>query len=322
MSEITLVTAYFDVGQKDWTGFNRDNARYLNYFRHWARMRNRLIVYTSPDQADAVFAVRKEFGLADRTTVISIPDVLKIAPDVYQAIRQTMRNRESWLFHRCLNTPESWSYKYNYITGLKTYWVQDAVKRGLAGGMTAWIDFGYDHSGDYFPYDEDFDFLWDYDFSPRIHLFLKHDMDDMPIFRIVQNMTVYVRGNLMVGPAELWPAVWKDARQSILTLAECGLADDDQLIMVMAYRRHPELYQTHVMAFWGEALYRFGGSALRLAPLKTKKMEWMHVLHRRYKSWRRRKWAALKMKRDVRKRMGREIEKKYYPLPPEDSLRK
>lgn len=314
MSEITLVTAFFDVGRKNWTGFKRDDTKYLNYFRHWARMRNQLIVYTTPPLAEAVMDIRKEFGLDGRTTVIPIDDVKSVAPDIYEAIKHAMKHRESWLFHRCLNTPESWSYKYNYVTGLKTYWVQDAVNRGLAEGMTAWIDFGYDHGGDYFPHDEDFDFLWQYDFGPYIYLFLENEMDDMPIFRIVQNMKVYVRGNLMAGPAELWRIAWEDARHSSLTLAECGLADDDQLIMVMAYRRHPEIYRTQVTATWGEALYRFGGGHLRQAPVKPQSMEWLHVLHRRYKNWRRQKLASFLGRRDIRRRMGREIEKEFYPL--------
>lgn len=40
--------------------------------------------------------------------------------------------------------PESWNYRYNYITCIKSYWVQKAVKDGFAKGTVAWIDFGFD----------------------------------------------------------------------------------------------------------------------------------------------------------------------------------
>ena len=75
MSEITLVTAYFNIGRGSWTGFSRDNNKYIRYFEHWARLKNKLIVYTTPDIADKVKEIRRRFGLENRTTVISIQDV-------------------------------------------------------------------------------------------------------------------------------------------------------------------------------------------------------------------------------------------------------
>ena len=33
MSEITIVTAFFDIGRKNMEGFKRDNQTYFDYFR-------------------------------------------------------------------------------------------------------------------------------------------------------------------------------------------------------------------------------------------------------------------------------------------------
>ena len=71
MSEITLVTTYFNIDGESWTGFSRDNNKYIRYFEHWTRLKNKLIVYTTPDIADKVKEIRR-FGLEDRTTVIFI----------------------------------------------------------------------------------------------------------------------------------------------------------------------------------------------------------------------------------------------------------
>lgn len=49
MSEITLVTAFFDINRDTWAKFFRTAKDYLKHFDHWARMRNRLIVYTMPE---------------------------------------------------------------------------------------------------------------------------------------------------------------------------------------------------------------------------------------------------------------------------------
>ena len=81
MSEITLVTAYFNIGRESWTGYNRSNDKYIYFFIHWARIKYKLIVYTTPDIADKIKEIRHQFGLDDRTIVISIQDVTTIAPD-------------------------------------------------------------------------------------------------------------------------------------------------------------------------------------------------------------------------------------------------
>ena len=41
---------------------------------------------------------------------------------------------------------------------LKQWCVKDAVEKGIAKGMIAWIDFGYNHGGKYYLKKEEFDF--------------------------------------------------------------------------------------------------------------------------------------------------------------------
>lgn len=307
MSEITLVTAYFNIGRESWAGYSRSNDKYIYYFKHWARIKNKLIVYTTPDIADKIKEIRHQFGLDDRTIVISIQDVTTIAPDLYGAIKSVMTNKESWLFHKKLDHPESWNYLYNYVTGIKPFWVQDAIQRGLADGMVAWIDFGYDHGGEDFPNSEDFDFLWQYQFPPFIHIFLAKELDETPIFKIVQTMDTYIRGGIILAPDFLWKQLWKDSYSATKVLSECGLADDDQTITLLAYRRHPENFKTHMTSYWGEALRSYGGEQLRLRQQKRKKP---HALLRKLKKY-------LQQKRinfDIKRRHGTEIEKKYFSV--------
>ena len=46
MSDIAIVTAFFDIGRGKWPKFSRSRDQYLEYFRFWARVRNRVVVYT------------------------------------------------------------------------------------------------------------------------------------------------------------------------------------------------------------------------------------------------------------------------------------
>ena len=53
-------------------------------------------------------------------------------------------------------------------------------------------------------------------------------------------MKVYMCGAPIIAPDMLWTKFWKEIRKSAFTLTECGLADDDQTLMLMVYRAHPE----------------------------------------------------------------------------------
>lgn len=305
MSEITLVTAFFDIGRQNWPGFTRGNDSYIRNFDHWARLKNNLIIYTFPEVVDKIREIREKYGLADRTTIISIPDVTQLDPELYQRLKYVMKKKDSWLFHKRLKNPESWNYRYNYIIALKSFFVADAVKRGLAHGLAAWIDFGYDHGGQEFPYTEDFDFTWQYNFSPSIHIFLTKPIDETPIFQIVHTMDTYIRGGIIVAPDYLWSDFWSDIRNAAFVLSDCGLADDDQTLMLMAYQKNPAQFTTHMTSYWGEPLRAYGGEKIRLRPQKVKDPNRIDRRFKRYLKQKSQDW-------DIKKRHGQEIENLFY----------
>ena len=132
--------------------------------------------------------------------------------------------------------------------------------------MIAWVDFGYNHGGENLICSSEFDFLWCYDFSPKIHLFAMEQPDDMPIFEVVRTMRAYIAGAIMVAPAELWIDFAKLYKESMLHLTHCGVADDDQTLSIMAYRERPELFEIHPVDDWFIALKEVGGAHLTRAP--------------------------------------------------------
>ena len=53
---------------------------------------------------------------------------------------------------------------------MKYYFMNDAYERGLLSENVVWMDFGFDHGGNYFTVmREDYNFLWGYDFKNKIH---------------------------------------------------------------------------------------------------------------------------------------------------------
>lgn len=264
---IDIVTAFFDMGRDGWSGFERGNARYIEYFRFWARLRNRVVVYTSPEFAPRVEAIRDAFGLADRTTVVAVPDVHALDADMYRRIDAAMGQDIGLNFHKDIRRPESWSAKYNYFMAMKSYFIVDAIEKGLVDGTVAWMDFGFNHGGGGGLIDAtEFDFEWRHDFAPKVHLFLAEDMDaERPIFDIVRTMDVYVQGNVIVAPAALWPEFRRLTREAMLSLTRCGLCDDDQTLAVMAWRERPDLFELHRVQHWYDAVKCFGGEHLSVA---------------------------------------------------------
>lgn len=281
MSEITIVSAFFDIGRGNMQGFERSSNKYVEYFKFWARMRNKLVVYTDKITAEQVLKIRDEFKLQDRTQVIIIDNVYALEPEVYEQIQKALANEAAINFRNYPKNPESWNPRYNYVTFLKPYFVADAVKKGYVDGMIAWVDFGYNHGGENCIHSSEFDFLWCYDFSPQIHLFAMEQPDDMPIFEVVKTMRAYIAGAIMVAPAELWIDFAKLYKESMLHLTHCGFADDDQTLSIMAYRERPELFEIHPVDDWFIALKEVGGEHLTRAP----KVQYKESKKQAQRSW-------------------------------------
>ena len=53
MKEPIIVTAFWDVGRSENCQFPRSNERYYKEFSEWARIHNRLIVYTDKNSEKA-----------------------------------------------------------------------------------------------------------------------------------------------------------------------------------------------------------------------------------------------------------------------------
>lgn len=270
MSEITIVTAFFDIGRGQWQKSQRAAENYLQYFRFWARMQNQFVIYTTQALKPRILEIREEFHLREKTEVVVIDDVFACDKEIYERIHHAMQHDLARAFHKYPDHPESSNAAYNYITLLKSYFVSDAIKKDLAKGTVAWIDFGFNHGGETYVNPEEFAYLWNYNFSDKIHFFARKELDCTPIFQIVREMDVYLIGGIMVAPDHLWEPLWQLERAAMLHLTACGLADDDQTIMLMAYRERPDLFELHGVEDWLLPLKLYGGSHLTIQAKKKK----------------------------------------------------
>lgn len=243
---ITIVTAFFPLGRSGWKKYGCSDEKYLDNFSFWARIHNKIVVYTTPELKDRVMEIRRGFGRADSTTVIGVEDFRSLDAPLFSALKEAADNRLARIFHRVQSCPEVWNAEYDYVMMLKPMLVNDAVKRGLVSDNAVWLDFGYNHGGVYYLKSEEFDFEWRYDFGDRINIFALRSLDDgVPIFEVVRNMNAYVAGGLIAGRAALWPAFGALFRENALALTRVGLVDDDQTALLMSFRQRPDIFTVH-----------------------------------------------------------------------------
>lgn len=282
MDEITIVTAYFNIGREKWKGYERGDNKYVNYFDFWAKIKNNIIVYTDKNLVNKVYEIREKYGLKEKTKVIAINNLYDIDVLLYNRMKEVMENEISlnFHFHKEIKRPEAWNVEYNYVTFLKYYFVNKAVIDFNLNGLVSWLDFGFNHGGDLGLTDtNDFNFCWQYNFSKKIHLFaVKKIEEKRPIFDIIRNLDTYIMGGIMVAPSYMWGDFYNLARQSIISLLDCGFCDDDQTIALMAYYKNPDLFEIHNVEFWFDGIKNFGGEHFKFDKKKR-------IINKRYKDY-------------------------------------
>ena len=267
--EVTIVSAFFDIGRGNYSqDFKRTNNKYVEYFKFWARIKNNVVIYTDKEYEKIILDIRDNFGLKDKTKVIVVDDITTLVPEVYSKMCEIENNQYFKDFRYVKGNPES-KAKYNYIMFLKTWCMYDALKRGLINtDMCAWLDFGFNHGGEVYSDEKDFDFLWKYPFEDKVYLFTIKLDEGKPIFQIVQSGEVYASGTPYFVSKNLIEEFYKLIYDSTISMLDMGLMDDDQTILLMAYRKKKEIF-IYEYTPWFLSLKKYGCSHLK----ETKKCE-------------------------------------------------
>lgn len=281
-NKITIVTAFFPINRDNWAGFGRSNQKYYDWFEFWANIQNDLIIYTDQESKKYVEDIRiKKYGRKN-TKIIVIDDYTTIDVEFYESIKKATENDLNKKFHIYENNPESWNTNYNYLMNLKSWFVTDAIKNHNVKGMISWLDFGFNHGGEYYTKHEEFNFLWDYKFSDKMHFFNVNDIDDIPIFHSIKMMSTYIQGCVIVSPDNLWQELWKSVRNNILFLNKTGLMDDDQIFYLYFYKEFPEKCELH-KSKWFDIFEQFSSQKFTVIENTSQKESYIKKLKSKVK---------------------------------------
>lgn len=252
MSDITIVTAFFDIGRTEWTGvvhgrqlphyIPRSTDSYFDYFENLSKIKNDMVIFTSNDLVDRIKTIR------DKNAPDSVTHVIGVNfDDSTRAIKPIIQMVQSQPEYAALmvdpHMPEYWNADYVIVNFMKTDFVNHAYDAGLiTTELAAWIDFGYARDNKTIPNNG----MWKYSFDPKkMHYFNKIPLDSRPIFDITRTNTVYIMGCHIVGGREAWQNNLRLNYNSLKSLIRCGLVDDDQTILLMNYREDPENIELH-----------------------------------------------------------------------------
>jgi protein YibB len=263
VSEITIVTAFFDIGRGGWTQsmskhggplphyLERSNEVYIERFAHLCKLDNELIVYTSPDLVPRLQEIKSETGKVN-LKIVPIDYVGEFA-EKRAAIRAVMDDPE---FPQKINpvqlrNPEYWCEDYVLVTSLKANFVADAIHRGLTSNeQVAWIDFGYCRDEATLGGKK----VWSHEFDPSLIHFFNCQIPNIEdpnahIVHAITNNSVVIFGAMVVAAKHYWVPLAKAMSQSLDLLINNGLVDDDQGLWLMCYFGNPEAFELHPLDY-------------------------------------------------------------------------
>lgn len=261
-NELVIVTAFFDIGRENFanTSYKRSNEQYMEYFDFWARIKNKVIVYTQPDFSKRIFDIRKKYGLENNTKIVEVEDVFGIEKVLLEGMRQIEKDAQFALWGIAPNALSNRA-DYDYIMLMKYWCLKEAAKLEKEGTVLAWVDFGFNHGGNVFIDEREFSYIWtwkDFFVDRKIHLFAKFDPDDVLACESLQLKYVCIMGCLLIVPCELAERLWELMKSAMEALLMLDAIDDDQLLLMMAYRKERNIFRVH-KSDWFLPLKEYGG---------------------------------------------------------------
>lgn len=263
MIENTIITAYFDIdrGQTKIKGMQRSNSKYMDYFRFWARMKNRLIVYTMKEFEQEIMSIRKGYGQENNTEIVVVDNIYALEPDIYERM-VSIEKRGQFSRLRLHTKAMSNTAKYNYVVFLKFWCMKDAVEKFSLNDNIAWIDFGYNHGGDRYTNALEFSFYWSPKVSDdKIMLYTRKPIEDVDLFVQLLLQTDSIMGCQMLLNASLADQFYTLIKKACESLLMLNTMDDDQQLLAMAYNWNPDLFEVY-MSDWFMTIKENGGEHL------------------------------------------------------------
>ena len=282
MSEITVVTAFFDVGRGNLPYEkhgrvlpeyqHRSVDTYFEYFSHLSELKNDMVIYTSNDLAQRVSEQRAKNDLIDKTKICALEYYL---PQEFNQIKEKIQEIQSNpnYINKVINPQliEYWHADYVLVNILKSLYVCHAIEHGLIKtDLVSWIDFGYCRNNTTIPEYK----TWNYNFDVnKMHLFNQREIEpNRPIDSIIYTGDVYIQGCHIVGGKSAWLRFRNIMLNCLDALLKNNLIDDDQTLLLMSYLSDTKNCELHYSDpnDWFTIFKKFNSKKIK----EQQKMQW------------------------------------------------
>jgi protein YibB len=246
MSDITIVTAFYDIGRGDWTPdkglphyLQRSTDTYIERFTHLTKLANELIVVTSPDIGKRLKQISNKVKIIEYDPFEEFSTTSSKIIGIQESV-----SFKQMIHPSQVKNPEYWSPKYVLVNLLKSHFVNMAIeKEFVSNDLVAWLDFGYCRGEHTLPKS----LKWSYDFDPtKIHLFAYKDLvHGRSLQEIIATNDVHILGAKIVAHKKLWPVMENMMFNAFELLYFNQLVDDDQTLMLICANQKPEIFEQH-----------------------------------------------------------------------------
>ena len=247
MSNISIVTAFYDIGRGNWSPENgfpsylqRTTETYIERFSYMSQLNNEIVVFATEDTNKKL----RRFNSKNNIKFIDF-DLIKTFSELRNRIHSIQKNEnyQKRISSQQRINPEYWNPDYVLVNFMKSYFVNKAISdKHISNDLAAWIDFGYFRTEEKIPGSKS----WSYDFDPsKIHLFNYKAYDNTSIETIIANNIVYILGAQIVGGKSAWPKFEDTMKKQMKTLFDNNLVDDDQTLLLMTSIAEPKLIELH-----------------------------------------------------------------------------
>ena len=237
MNDITIVTAFYDLGRADWPGgYNRKTSFYFECFERLCQLKNQIIVFSESKfkskfdyiieniKSDLIVVYQEKEDIFDRELIDRIKRTQELKSDQEKTI----------------TVPEQWCPEYVYLTTLKTYFCCTAIESfSIVNNTVAWIDFGYVRKEKYLPESR----LWKYAFRDKIHLWsIRNIPQRIDIKEVIKTFKAYIMANHIIASKNKWFYLKESMNCQLEKLLSNSLIDDEQTLLLMAYLENKKEY--------------------------------------------------------------------------------
>ena len=241
MNDITIVTAFYDIGRENWKYYQRKTAYYFECFERLCQLKNKIIV----------FSELKFKSYFDEIIHNKKSDLIVVYEDIFESNRELLSKIEkSQKFLQKKgglcgngNPPEYWCPEYVLVNYLKSYFCISAIEKiSNMNDIVSWIDFGYLKKQKQIPDSK----IWKYNFTDKIHLWNIQDIPEVVnITKTIKNNTVYIQGCHIVCTKNKWYDLNNLMKQQLNNLFSYSLVDDDQTLLLLSYISDPQKFCLH-----------------------------------------------------------------------------